>query len=71
MLRRLAELARLFLKIGTISFGGPAAHLALMEDEVVKRRAWLTGEEFLDLVRRGKLNEARTRMQEELDRAAP
>jgi chromate transporter len=47
---RLGELARLFLKLGTIGFGGPAAHVALMEREVVGRRGWLTREEFLDLV---------------------
>src|SRR5215207_1293775 len=46
----LAELAMLFLKLGTIAFGGPAAHIALMEDEVVRRRRWLTHEEFLDLL---------------------
>ena len=46
----LPELARLFQKLGTIGFGGPAAHIAMMEDEVVRRRAWLTREEFLDLV---------------------
>jgi chromate transporter len=48
--RPLAELAGLFLKLGTISFGGPAAHTALMEEEVVRRRKWLTAAEFLDLV---------------------
>ena len=48
--RPLAELAGLFLKLGTISFGGPAAHTALMEEEVVRRRNWLTPQEFLDLV---------------------
>ncbi len=48
--RPLAELAGLFLKLGTISFGGPAAHTALMEEEVVRRRKWLRPEEFLDLV---------------------
>lgn len=48
--RPLAELAGLFLKLGTISFGGPAAHTALMEEEVVRRRKWLTHQEFLDLV---------------------
>ena len=47
---RLAELAALFLKLGTIGFGGPAAHIALMEDEVVHRRKWLAREAFLDYV---------------------
>lgn len=46
----LAELAGLFLKLGTISFGGPAAHIAMMEAEVVRRRQWLSREEFLDLL---------------------
>ena len=46
----IGELARLFLSLGTISFGGPAAHIAMMEDEVVRRRGWLTREEFLDYV---------------------
>lgn len=44
----LSELAALFLKLGTVAFGGPAAHIALMEDEVVRRRRWLTREQFLD-----------------------
>ena len=44
------ELARLFLKLGTIAFGGPAVHVAMMEDEVVRRRRWLTREKFLDLL---------------------
>ena len=47
---RLAELARLFLRLGSTAFGGPAAHIALMEDEVVRRRGWLSREEFVDLL---------------------
>src|SRR5687768_176234 len=46
----LGDLARLFLKLGVIGFGGPAAHIALMEDEVVHRRRWLDRERFLDYV---------------------
>lgn len=48
--RRLLELAGLFLRLGTTAFGGPAAHIAMMEDEVVRRRKWLTQAEFLDLL---------------------
>jgi chromate transporter len=44
------ELALLFLRLGAIAFGGPAAHIAMMEDEVVRRRGWLTREELLDLL---------------------
>lgn len=46
----LRDIALLFLKLGAVAFGGPAAHLALMEDEVVRRRRWLSREYFLDLV---------------------
>jgi len=46
----LNELAWLFLRLGTTAFGGPAAHIAMMEDEVVRRRRWLTREKFLDLL---------------------
>lgn len=43
-------LAALFLRLGATSFGGPAAHIAMMEDEFVRRRRWLTRAEFLDLL---------------------
>jgi chromate transporter len=43
------ELARLFLRLGATAFGGPAAHVALMRDEV-KRRGWMTDEQFLDFL---------------------
>ena len=44
----LGEIALVFLKLGTIAFGGPAAHLAMMEEEFVRRRQWITRAEFLD-----------------------
>ena len=46
----LRELAALFTKLGFTAFGGPAAHVALMEDEIVVRRAWIDHQHFLDLV---------------------
>jgi chromate transporter len=46
----LRELAVLFLRLGTIAMGGPAAHIAMMEDEVVRRRRWVTHERFLDML---------------------
>jgi chromate transporter len=47
---RLAEIAGVFGKLGLTAFGGPAAHIAMLEDEVVERRKWLSAEHFLDLV---------------------
>jgi chromate transporter len=46
----LRELSLLFLRLGATGFGGPAAHIAMMRDEVVQRRAWLSEEQFLDLL---------------------
>src|SRR5439155_249842 len=46
----LRELALLFVKLGVIGFGGPAAHIALMREEVVTRRKWVSDERFLDLL---------------------
>ncbi len=46
---RLTEVATLFLRLGLTAFGGPAAHVAIMHDEVVKRRKWLSEQDFLDL----------------------
>jgi chromate transporter len=47
---RLSEVVKLFGRLGVSAFGGPAAHIALMHDEVVNRRKWLTEAEFLDLL---------------------
>lgn len=46
----LGELALFFLRLGTTAFGGPAAHIAIMEDELVRRRKWLSRGTFLDLL---------------------
>lgn len=46
--KKLKEVAQLFFKLGIIAFGGPAAHVAMMEEEVVTKRKWMTREHFLD-----------------------
>ncbi len=46
----LKDIARIFLKLGIIGFGGPAAHIAMMREETVIKRNWLTEQEFLDLM---------------------
>src|SRR5262245_6017417 len=47
---RLVELALAFLRLGVTAFGGPAAHIALMEEEFVRRRQWISRERFLDVL---------------------
>ncbi|MGB3789991.1 MAG: chromate transporter [Phormidesmis sp.] len=47
---RLVELVSVFFRLGMVAFGGPAAHVAMMDDEVVKRRQWMSREQLLDLI---------------------
>jgi chromate transporter len=47
---RIRELFTLFVRLGFTAFGGPAAHIAIFEEEVVRRRGWLTHAQFLDLL---------------------
>ena len=47
---RIGELASVSFRLGVLGFGGPAAHIAMLEDEVVKRREWITPERFLDML---------------------
>jgi chromate transporter len=47
---RLKEVAKVFLKLGLIGFGGPAVHIAMMEEEIVRKRQWMTHQHFLDLI---------------------
>src|SRR5215467_705686 len=44
------QIALPFLRLGTIAFGGPAAHIAMMEEEFVRRRAWVSSADFLDML---------------------
>ena len=46
----LSEIAREFLRLGFVAYGGPAAHIAMMEERCVRQRAWVTRERFVDLV---------------------
>jgi chromate transporter len=46
----LSDLAKFFLRLGTPAFGGPAARIAIMEDELVRRRRWVSREKFLDML---------------------
>ncbi|AUC61017.1 chromate transporter ChrA [Cyanobacterium sp. HL-69] len=46
----LKELAIVFFRLGAIAFGGPAAHIAMMDEEIVQKRKWITRERLLDLL---------------------
>lgn len=46
----LKEVAQVFFKLGCFAFGGPAAHIAMMEDEIIEKRKWMTRDYFLDLI---------------------
>ena len=50
MSKHLKEVGSLFFKLGCIAFGGPASHVAMMEDEIVKKRKWISQQHFLDLM---------------------
>ncbi|WP_431132584.1 chromate efflux transporter [Psychroserpens mesophilus] len=47
---KLKEVAHVFFKLGCFAFGGPAAHIAMMEDEIIEKRKWMTRDYFLDLI---------------------
>ena len=49
-MNKLKEIASVFFKLGSIAFGGPAAHIAMMDDEIVKKRKWISQQHFLDLI---------------------
>lgn len=48
--KKLIEIAQVFLKLGLFAFGGPAAHIAMMEEEIVRKRKWMNHSHFLDLM---------------------
>ncbi|WP_296381086.1 chromate efflux transporter [Winogradskyella sp.] len=50
MNQKLLEVAQVFFKLGCFAFGGPAAHIAMMEDEIIEKRKWMTRDYFLDLI---------------------
>ena len=49
-MNKIQEIAKIFLKLGTLSFGGPAAHIAMMEKEIVQKHNWVSEQHFLDLI---------------------
>ena len=46
----LKEIAKVFFRLGVIGFGGPAVHIALMEQEIVKKRKWVSESEFMNVI---------------------
>jgi chromate transporter len=48
--RTVAEVGAMFLRIGATAFGGPAAHIAMMRQEIVARRGWIDEQHFLDML---------------------
>lgn len=48
--QRLKEIFQVFAKLGVLAFGGPAAHLAMMDDEIIEKRKWISREKFIDLM---------------------
>ncbi len=49
-IERQKEIVKVFLKLGSLAFGGPAAHIAMMEEEIINKRKWITREKFMDLI---------------------
>ena len=47
---RQKEIAQVFLKLGVFAFGGPAAHIAMMDEEIIQKRKWVERTRFMDLI---------------------
>lgn len=49
-IERQKEILKVFLKLGTLAFGGPAAHIAMMDEEIIQKRKWISRDKFMDLI---------------------